>query len=281
MNELTSKERKPLKGLKGEVIQIGALMLDENFNCISQFNTYVKPVYGSISEEITKITGITNDAVAHADTFSSAMYKLYSWAGKDDITTFCWSESDYKQLWDEIYIKARTHDEYREFLKTFVDLQAGLDRALKTNKSLSLDAAMKLCHLKFKGQRHTAFADAFNTARILNKVQFYNLSLDKLPKVATYVETNISKRFDANISKDKDFTSSIASFIDPELLRQIGYKESVNEKKMEVQTGNPNRIIKLLAKKIDFIKYGIKPTTWFNFSFKMMVVKDIEIQEAA
>lgn len=281
MNELTSKERKPLKGLKGEVIQIGAVMLDENFNCISQFNTYVKPVYGSISEEITKITGITNDAVAHADTFSSAMYKLYSWAGKDDITTFCWSESDYKQLWDEIYIKARTHDEYREFLKTFVDLQAGLDRALKTKKSLSLDAAMKLCHLKFKGQRHTAFADAFNTARILNKVQSSNLSLDKLPKVATYVETNISKRFDANISKDKDFTSSIASFIDPELLRQIGYKEFVNEKKMEVQTGNPNRIIKLLAKKIDFIKYGIKPTTWFNFSFKMMLVKDMEIQEAA
>lgn len=281
MNELTSKERKPLKGLKGEVIQIGAVMLDENFNCISQFNTYVKPVYGSVSEEITKITGITNDAVAHADTFSSAMYKLYSWAGKDDITTFCWSESDYKQLWDEIYIKARNHDEYRNFLKSFVDLQAGLDRILKTKKSLSLDAVMKLCHLKFKGQRRTALADAFNTARILNKVQTSNLSLDDLPKLSTYVETNISKRFDANITKDKDYTSSLASFISPEIWQQLGYKGDTTEKKVEISLDNQNKIKKLLSKKIDFIKYGIKPTTWFNFSIKMMLVKDMEIQEAA
>ncbi|MDD7460450.1 MAG: exonuclease domain-containing protein [Spirochaetales bacterium] len=281
MSELTSKERKPLKGLKGEVILIGAVMLDENFKCISQFNTYVKPVYGSISEEITNITGITNDDVVLADTFSSAMYKLYSWAGNDDITTFCWSESDYKQLWDEIYIKARNHDEYRNFLKTFVDLQAALNRILKTKKSLSLDAAMKLCHLKFKGQRHTAFADAFNTARILNKVQSSNSSLDELPKLATYIETNISRRFDANISKDKDFTSSIASFIAPELLQQFGYKESTNERKMENQTDSQNRVFKLLSKKIDFIKYGIKFPIWFNFSIKMLLSKDMKIEKAA
>ncbi|MCQ2595203.1 MAG: exonuclease domain-containing protein [Treponemataceae bacterium] len=280
MSELTSKERKNLKGLKGEVIQIGAVMLDENFNCISQFNTFVKPVYGSISEEITKITGITNDAVAHADTFSTAMYKLYSWAGKDDITTFCWSESDYKQLWDEIYIKARNHDEYRNFLKTFVDLQAGLSHILKTKKSLSLDAAMKLCHLKFKGQRHTAFADAFNTARILNKMQSGNLSIDELPKLSTYIETNIAKRFDASIPKDKDYTTSLASFISPEILQQLRYKESSTAKKAEVQPDSQNKIIRLLSKKVDFIKYSIKFPTWVTFSVKMLLVKDMVVEEA-
>lgn len=277
MNELTSKERKSIKGLKGEIIQIGAVMLDENFNCISKFNTYVKPVYGSISQEITNITGITNEAVAHADTFSSVMYKLYTWAGKDDITTFCWSESDYKQLWDEIYVKARNHDEYRNFLKTFADLQAGLDRILEAKKSLSLDAAMKLCHLKFKGQRHTALADAFNTARILNKALACNLSPDKLPKLETYVETNISKRFDANISKDKDFTSSIASFISPKLLKQLGYEDAKPDKKAEVQPEMQNKISRFLSKKIDFVKYGIKFSTWFNFSLKMILAKDMKM----
>ena len=39
---------------------------------------------------------------------------------------------------------------------------------------------MKLCHLKFKGQRHTALADALNTARILNKVHSTNLNINDL-----------------------------------------------------------------------------------------------------
>ena len=208
------------------------------------------------------------------------MYKLYSWAGKDDITTFCWSESDYKQLWDEIYIKARNHDEYRNFLKTFVDLQASLSHILKTKKSLSLDAAMKLCHLKFKGQRHTAFADAFNTARILNKAQSGNLSLDELPKLSTYIETNIAKRFDASIPKDKDYTTSLASFISPEILQQLRYKESTTAKKAEVQPDSQNKIIRLLSKKVYFIKYGIKFPTWVTFSVKMLLVKDMVVEEA-
>ena len=140
---------------------------------------------------------------------------------------------------------------------------------------------MKLCHLKFKGQRHTALADALNTARILHKVQTSNLSLDDLPKLSTYVETNISKRFDANITKDKDYTSSLASFISPEIWQQLGYKGDTIEKKVEVSLDNQSKIKKLLSKKIDFIKYGIKLTTWFNFSIKMMLVKDMEIQEAA
>lgn len=279
MNKLTSKERKPLKGLKGEVIQIGAIMLDENLNYISQFNTYVKPVYGSISEKITRITGISNETVAHADTFCAAMYKLYSWAGKDDITTFCWSDSDYKQLWDEVYIKARNHDEYRTFLKTFVDLQAGLDRILGSRKSLSLDAAMHLCHLKFKGQRHSAYADALNTARILNKVFVSKSLLEDLPKIASYVETNMSKRFDANIKKDKNYTSSIASFIAPELLQQFGYREPVVEIKNDVIPKKQNKMAMLLAKKVSFVKYGIKPSTWVKFSVKMMITKDIRVEK--
>ena len=102
MNELTSKERKSVKGMSGEVIQIGAVMLDENFNCISQFSSLVKPVFSHIADEITKLTGISDEAVANSDTFSSVFYKLYCWAGKDSVTAFCWSDSDYKQLWNEI-----------------------------------------------------------------------------------------------------------------------------------------------------------------------------------
>lgn len=281
MNELTSKERKSVKGMAGEVIQIGAVMLDENFNCISQFASYVKPVFSHVTEEITKLTGISDETVAHADSFSTAFYKLYSWAGKDDITTFCWSDSDYKQLWNEIYVKAKNHDEYREFLETFADLQLAFRKRLDAEKTLSLDAAMKLCHLKFKGQRHNALADAFNTARILFKMQESDKSsIENLPKLSAYTETVISNRFEANRTKEKDFTTSIASFIAPELLAKFGYSEEKEVKKTEIPQKEKTAFSKFLSKKITCRRYGITPSRWLKFSVKMIFTKDMKVMKA-
>ncbi len=280
MNELTSKERKSTKGMAGEVIQIGAVMLDENFCCISQFNSLVKPVFSHIAEEISKLTGITDESVSNADTFTTAFYKFYSWAGKDDITVFCWSDSDYKQLWDEIYIKAKNHDEYKNFLKTFVDLQSAVGKKLNAKKTLSLDAAMKLCHIKFKGQRHTAFADAFNTARILYKMHLLDKdSVLNLPKLAAYTETSISKRFEANILKDKDFTASIAAFISPELLEKFNYSKEETKKVIAVKKENA-LLKKFISKKSACYKYGISANQWIKFSVKMIFTKDMKVTDA-
>ncbi len=280
MNKLTSKERKSAKGMSWEVIQIGAVMLDENFNCISRFNSYVKPIYSNISDEIAKLTGITNETVAHANTFSVTFHKFYTWAKKDNITTFCWSDSDYKQLWNEIYIKAKNHDEYWNFLKTFIDLQAAFGNILDVKKTLSLDAAMKLCHLKFKGQRHNAFADAFNTARILHKMQISDNKIESLPKLSNYVETDISKRFESNRINNKDLTISLASFIPPELLAKLSNSKEKEQKKTELPQKEKSAFSKFLSRKINCYKYGVSPTKWFKFSIKMMFSKDMKVLES-
>ena len=130
-------------------------MLDEQFNYLSQFSIFVKPVYGVISAESVDNPDFYKDSLEHADTFSTAFYKLFIWAGsnQDDVTTLCWSNSVYTQLWDEIYIKAKNHDEYRDFLKTFVDLQALMCNALCSENQISFDASLKYCHIKFAGVR--------------------------------------------------------------------------------------------------------------------------------
>ena len=281
MNELTSKERKSAKGMSGEVIQIGAVMLDENFSCISQFNSLVKPVFSHISDEITRLTKISDETVAHADTFSTAFYKLYCWAGKDDITTFCWSNSDYKQLWNEISVKAKNHDEYRRFLDIFTDLQLAFGKMLEAEKTLSLDAALKLCRLKFKGQRHNALADAFNTARILFKMQQLDKSsIKNLQKLSTYTENCVSKKLETKHSNEKDFTASVASFISPELLAKFGYSEQKDEKKTEILKKEKSVLSKFLSKKVTCCKYGIPPCKWLKFSVKMMFAKDLKMQKS-
>lgn len=279
MCELTSKQRKGVKGLGGEVIQIGAVMLDENFNYISEFSSLVKPVYGQISDEIQKLTGISNESVEHADTFTAAFYKFYCWAGKDDITAFCWSDSDYKQLWDEIFIKAQNHDEYYDFLRTFVDLQSVFGNLLEAKKALSLDTALKLCHLKFLGQRHTAFSDAFNTARILYKI---NRSFGQLPEysyIFSYTETEMSKNFYKSTSHKSDYTSSFASFVSPELLKKFGFtKKAADEKKHDTDNGSQKLAkiprVNFITKRLLCTHYGVRFFGWMKFSVRMRFTKD-------
>ena len=44
MTEFTASQRTCVPGANGEVIQFGAVMLDENYNMLSEFSSYVKPV---------------------------------------------------------------------------------------------------------------------------------------------------------------------------------------------------------------------------------------------
>ncbi len=294
MNELLNKHRKTLKGLHGEVIQIGAVMLDENFNYLSEFSTFVKPVYSMISDDIVKLTGISDSTVEHADTFTTAFYKFYCWAGSgmDDITTLCWSDSDYKQLWDEIYVKAKNHNEYREFLKTFVNLQSILGKTLGTEYPVSLDAALKFCCLKFKGQRHTAISDAFNTARIFHKLmQQKKYTVDFYP-LWKYTKTNLSKEFNAVKAIDKDFTTSFASFMSEELREKYALNEvHAEESKTKDQESSSTTIQrdKPVSKKLGSLfykhftctKYRIRIRDWTKFSIRMLFTKDMKVDDSS
>ncbi len=288
MSELTFEERKSVQGLrelKGEVIQIGGVLLDENFNCLSHYMAYVKPDFGGISEEITRLTGITDDMVANADSFCIALRKLQAWAGAGKITTFCWSDSDYKQLWNEIHVKVKHPEEYRAFLNTFVDLQAGFNHILGAQKSLSLDAALNLCHLGFKGLRHTADADALNTARILHKISTADPEILEYPKRASDLAINPPKRFNIANIKESDFTASVASFIAPELLQQFGYSNPSAEENVngvsKKQCKVTSRFIRQLSKKVPCIKYGVKAASWYVFSAKMLFIRDMNVAEGA
>ena len=51
---------RPKKLCSFEIIQIGALILDEKFHTIETFNRYIKPTfYGQISPFVAELTGIT------------------------------------------------------------------------------------------------------------------------------------------------------------------------------------------------------------------------------
>lgn len=229
MTEFQAGQHSFVPGTNGEVIQFGAVMLDEKFNMISKFSSYVKPAYSSITPRIQELTGITDKNLEGADDFLSVFDKFSYWRGEGDITTFCWSKMDHSQLWSELEAKASHRYDLFACLKNFVDLQKIFGKLVASKVSVSLESAMRLLQMDYKGRIHTAYCDSFNTARILHKLfctESLNLDFD-------YINPDEQKEKKQSKSIKDNYNCSIASFMSPELLAQFGYTADDNTEKAD------------------------------------------------
>ena len=223
MSEFTLSEKQLVHGLNKEVIQIGAVMLDENYNLIGQFSTYVKPAYSHITPMIKELTGIEEKNIEHADDFITAFDKYAGWIGNNDVITFCWSSSDYKQLWNELYSKARHRTDLFEYLKSFIDLQETFCKLVKSGKAVSLESAVKLVRQDFFGQQHSALSDAYNTGCILHKV----CCSEMLNPEFVFLYTELNENESSSTNKN-EYQNQFSAFMSPELLSQFGYTYNNN-----------------------------------------------------
>ena len=219
MTEFSAGQRGRVPGANGEVIQFGAVMLDENYNMIGKFSSYVKPDYSSVTAAIEKLTGITNRALENADGFMTVFDKFCYWRGDGDITTFCWSKADYNQLWAELQVKGRHRMDLSFALKNFVDLQELFGKLVRTKTLVGLEAAVKLLQMEYEGQIHTAYSDSYNTARILHKL-FCTEGLELEVEFLNPTDTESAEKEE----KPAEYRCSFASFMPPELLARFGYE---------------------------------------------------------
>ena len=97
MNMIDSEYKKEKKICKSEIIEIGAVKLDEEYNELDSFKSYVKPAYGTMASRIIKLTGITDDMVENAPSYAFAMGSFIEWCADADVI-YAWSENDLRQL---------------------------------------------------------------------------------------------------------------------------------------------------------------------------------------
>ena len=285
MTEFTTSQRGFVPGANGEVIQFGAVMLDENYNMLSEFSSYVKPVYSSVTPIINQLTGISNKNLEKADDFLTVFDKFCYWRGEGDITTFCWSKMDFNQLWSELEAKGKHRYDLFRTLHDFVDLQDIFGKLVSSKISVGLESAMRLLQMDFKGQVHTALSDSFNTARILHKL-FCTESLE-----FDFEYINPSKETSTKNQKDvAEYNCSFASFLSSELLAQFGYSDTRAESEAEeysyeeasedlqVLETSPlygmvdNREIAELCS-----KYNIEVQSWLKLATEVMNTKEMQV----
>ena len=170
MNPVSREFREVRRKLNEEVIEIGAVRLDETFQQEAEFQCYVKPEYGPIKKHITSLTGITQAMVADKKTYAACFQDFVDWVGEEETKIYSWSMSDIKQLRSECRYKLPDFD--IEWLnERWVDLQQEFDDRLGLHNSLALKHALGAMDHKFEGTQHTALADAINTSAILTLMQ--------------------------------------------------------------------------------------------------------------
>lgn len=67
-----------------EIIQVGAVLLDEDYHRIATLSQYVHPEHGVIDDFITNLTGIQNCHVKHAPRIGEVQTHLIEWIGEKE-----------------------------------------------------------------------------------------------------------------------------------------------------------------------------------------------------
>lgn len=169
MCRLLGETANQVPGLKSELIQIGAALVDEDNNMIDTFMTYVSPQYGYIDPFIERLTGITDGDVKNAPDIENALRMLIKWMPQDSIL-LSWSNSDKKHIDKELTAKNIHIDELEPFMKTWTDCQRLFGDRMDTKKRYKLSEALIIADIETDQGEHDALIDAVNTAKLYIKM---------------------------------------------------------------------------------------------------------------
>ena len=166
MNPAEGIFREFRKQCRAEIIQIGAVVLDENMKIADTFCEYVKPQYNCrITNKISRLTGITTEMTDRADSFQAVLSRFLAWCGSLDYEICSWSDNDLWQLLNELSAKQVPDLPGLSYmLNHWRDIQDDFRTTLHMEKLTSLKEAVFLAGLDFEGDAHDALNDARNTA---------------------------------------------------------------------------------------------------------------------
>ena len=166
------------KKLKNEVIEIGAVRMDDAFHPLDRFRIFVRPQYnGVIERKIYKLTGISNGAVSDAVSLPEALDALEAWCGSDGYEIYAWSTSDLCQLRKECGFKG-IDSVFLDEMVQWHDFQEDFRQMLGEKNILSLRNAMHRAGLEPEGSLHDASWDAYNSARLMETAYSEDFAVD-------------------------------------------------------------------------------------------------------
>ena len=179
MHPIAREYHEERKIWKDEIIEFGAVMMDNENHELDSFQSYVHPVFmTSFSRKICDLTGIGPEQLSGAPHLQTVLKDFTEWCSRDglDFTIYAWSDTDLMQVLMEMELKKIPCEgrEMNYLLKNWEDFQKMYGELLGLQRPLSLSDALDYVGLAPKGRLHDALWDARNTA------QLFGMTLDPL-----------------------------------------------------------------------------------------------------
>lgn len=189
-----------------EVIQIGAIKLDQERNNTDRFNRLVKPtIYPEVSPFITELTGITTNQLSNEANFSEIYKDFIEFTSAEDPVLCVWGMADLKEL----YLNIEFHKLDRNLMpRKYINLQqyATLHFGMPKHRPVKLKTAAEQLKIPLLHPFHNAYYDAYYTAEIFKKL--YSASIQ--PEIYDPDHRPVRQR--PKIKKAVDFDMLISQF---------------------------------------------------------------------
>ncbi len=180
-----------------QIIQIGAVKLDENCNIV---DTFVSTVKSRLSKKLTRrfieLTGITNEQMREGVPLSKAVELYNQWAGKNTLT-MTWSTSDLYTIIENC--KYLLTPSTRFYIEKYADLQSYVQNEMRGlgydfQSQISLGNAAAMLGISAEGlELHKAKDDCLLSVALLKR--FYNSQ-----KMKTYIKDAANPEFFRRLS---------------------------------------------------------------------------------
>ncbi len=152
-----------------EVIEIGAIHLNDACRMVGEFSRLIKPqVYTEMNQITSRLIHLQMQELERGRPFTEVMEHFLQWCGKDYI--FCtWGDQDLKEL--QRNMKFYRMEPLSDGPIAFLDIQKLFSIAYEDGKSRkALEYAVDFLSMEKDIPFHRAFSDAYYTAKVLEKI---------------------------------------------------------------------------------------------------------------
>lgn len=153
---------------QNEIIEIGAVKIDEYQDVISEFSEFIKPIINpTLSEFCTELTSITQEDVDNSSLFPEVIKRFRQWIGEDEEFLLCsWGHYDKGQFKKDCEL----HKLGTNWLEYHISLKHQYAELANLRKGgIGMEKALLREGFSLDGTHHRGIDDAQNITKIFLK----------------------------------------------------------------------------------------------------------------
>ncbi|MCP4438660.1 MAG: exonuclease domain-containing protein [Aureispira sp.] len=154
------------KADQNEIIEIGALKINEDGNIIGEFCEFIKPILNpQLSDFCKNLTTITQADIDTADTYNIVIKRFKKWINQAEPFVLCsWGFYDRRQFEKD----CKLHKLDKTWLSNHISLKHQYAELTNLRKPIGMNEALRREGFKLEGTHHRGIDDARNIEKIFD-----------------------------------------------------------------------------------------------------------------